>query len=198
MFPNPTDDPIVVFTAWLAGAKADKAIGEPTAMCLASTTPEGAPSARMVLLKGVDARGFVFFTNYESRKGTELDKNPQAAACFYWQKLGRQVRVTGGVERVSAAESDEYFASRPRDARIGAWASAQSRPLEGGIPQLMADVAKAATQYGIGEVPRPPHWGGYRIIPGTIEFWEEGRFRLHKRLLFSREGGEWRAGSLYP
>ena len=198
MFPESTDDPVAVFGAWLEEAKSRKDVAEPTAMCLATSTPEGVPSARMVLLKSADARGFVFYTNLESRKGGELTANLNAALCFFWQPLGHQVRVEGVVEPVSAAEADEYFASRARQSRIGAWASKQSRELEGGTKQLLAEAAKIALHYPVGEIPRPPHWSGFRLVPKRIEFREQGDFRLHKRLAFTREGSGWNAERLYP
>ena len=158
----------------------------------------GLPNVRMVLLKGVDARGFVFYTNTESQKGRELLGQPKAAAVFHWKSLRRQVRLRGPVERVSDAEADAYFASRPRGSRIGAWASAQSRPLENRFA-LETAVATVTARYGLGEVPRPPHWTGFRIVPVSIEFWHDRPFRLHDRLQFHREGdGGWQKTRLYP
>lgn len=191
-----TEDPIARFEAWLAEASRSEP-SEPNAVCLATATPDGRPSARMVLLKGVDARGFVFYTNLESRKGQELAANPRAALCFHWKTLGRSVRVEGPVERVSDAEADAYFASRPRGSRIGAWASRQSRPLESRFA-LEKAVAECTLKFGIGEIPRPPFWSGFRLIPERIEFWREMPFRLHDRQVFEREGTGWRTESLYP
>jgi pyridoxamine 5'-phosphate oxidase len=168
-------------------------------MCLATATPDGRPSARMVLLKGVDARGFVFYTNLESRKGAELSANPYAALCFHWKTLTRSVRIEGRVEPVSAEEADAYFASRPRGSRIGAWASKQSRPLESRLA-LEKRVAEFGLKFAVGEIPRPPFWSGFRLVPVRIEFWRDMPFRLHERLLFSREGPDapWRTEMLYP
>jgi len=191
------NDPFAQFEQWLDAAKATKAITEPTAMCLATADAAGEPSARMVLLKGVDARGFVFYTNFESHKGRDLLENPNAALCFYWMPLGRQVRIEGKVEQVSAAEADAYFQSRPRDSRIGAWASKQSRPMSGKA-ELIEAVAKETLRFGVGEVPRPPYWSGFRVIPSVIEFWQEGKFRIHDREVFTRKGEGWEITRLYP
>ena len=191
-------DPIAQFEAWLAEAKTSEP-NDPNAMTLATADASGAPSARMVLLKGVDARGFVFYTNTESRKGTELTANPRAALMFHWKSLRRAVRIEGQVERVTDAEADAYFQSRPRDSRIGAWASTQSRPMEG-MMALEKRVALFAAKYAIGEVPRPPHWSGFRVLPRRIEFWRDRPFRLHDRLVFSRTGtaAPWTKTRLYP
>jgi pyridoxamine 5'-phosphate oxidase len=151
----------------------------------------------MVLLKGVDRRGFVFYTNLESRKGTELAANPNAALCFHWKSLQRSVRVEGPVEPVSAAEADAYFASRARTSRLGAWASKQSRPLESRFA-LEKAVAEYGLRYAVGEIPRPPHWSGFRVLPRRIELWRDMPFRLHERRLFHREGEGWRMEMLYP
>jgi pyridoxamine 5'-phosphate oxidase len=193
-----TDDPIARFEAWMAEAAASEP-NDPNAMCLATATPDGRPSARMVLLKGVDARGFVFYTNLESRKGAELSANPYAALCFHWKTLTRSVRIEGRVEPVSAEEADAYFASRPRGSRIGAWASKQSRPLESRLA-LEKRVAEFGLKFAVGEIPRPPFWSGFRLVPVRIEFWRDMPFRLHERLLFSREGPDapWRTEMLYP
>ncbi|MBW8268443.1 pyridoxamine 5'-phosphate oxidase [Caldovatus aquaticus] len=192
------EDPIALFESWLAEARRSEP-AEAEAVCLATATPEGRPSARMVLLKGVDARGFVFYTNLESRKGSELAANPRAALCFHWKSLERSVRVEGPVERVSDAEADAYFASRPRPSRIGAWASAQSRPLEGRWA-LEKRVAEYALRFGLGEIPRPPFWSGFRVLPERIEFWRGMPFRLHERRVFHRDaaGEGWREEMLYP
>jgi pyridoxamine 5'-phosphate oxidase len=191
-----TDDPIALFQAWYADAEKSEP-GDPDAVALATATPDGRPSARMVLLKGVDARGFVFYTNVESRKGGELTANPYAALCFHWKSLKRQVRVEGPVSRVDDAEADAYFATRPRMSQIGSWASLQSRPLEGRFV-LEKRIAEFAAKFHVGKVPRPDFWTGFRIRPETIEFWEEVRFRLHDRLVFHREEDGWRTEKLFP
>jgi pyridoxamine 5'-phosphate oxidase len=168
-------------------------------MALATVDPDGLPDVRMVLLKGFDAAGFVFYTNTESAKGTQLAAAPKAALLFHWKSLRRQVRLRGPVEPVSVAEADAYFASRPRHSRIGAWASDQSRPLRGRF-ELERRVAEQAARFGVGETPRPPHWSGYRIAPVAIEFWKDGPFRLHDRLLFQRAGPTqpWAKSRLFP
>lgn len=189
-------DPYALFAEWMAEATKSEP-NDPNAMCLATATPDGRPSARMVLLKGHDPRGFVFYTNLESRKGGELAANPQAALCFHWKTLQRSVRVEGCVEAVTAEEADAYYASRSRGSRIGAWASRQSRPLEGRWA-LEKAVAEYTLKFGVGEVPRPPHWSGFRILPARIEFWRDMPFRLHERRVFHREGEAWREETLYP
>jgi pyridoxamine 5'-phosphate oxidase len=193
---SPPDDPIEAYTSWLAEAAASEP-HDATAMTLATVGEDGMPSARMVLLKGVDAHGFVFYTNLESRKGRQLLAHPKAALVFYWKSVNRQIRIEGGIERVTDAEADAYFASRPRDSRIGAWASAQSRPLTGRF-ELEKKVAEYALKYAIGEVPRPPHWSGFRLKPRQIEFWQHGAFRLHDRLVYYHDGDSWRTERLYP
>ncbi|MCC7284116.1 MAG: pyridoxamine 5'-phosphate oxidase [Acetobacteraceae bacterium] len=198
--PEP-DDPFSLFGLWMEEAEK----GEPNdanAMCLATSTPDGRPSARMVLLKGVDGpgaspRGFVFYTNLESRKGSEIRANPQVAATFHWKSTRRSVRIEGPALPVSAAEADAYYASRSRGSRIGAWASAQSRVLESRFA-LEKAVAEYTIRFGIGEIPRPPHWSGFRIVPERIEFWRDMPFRLHDRSVFHADGAGWRTEKLYP
>ncbi|MGE0658011.1 MAG: pyridoxamine 5'-phosphate oxidase [Reyranellaceae bacterium] len=192
------NDPIAQFDAWFAeAAKAEPA--DPNAMTLATVGADGMPSARMVLLKGVDERGFVFYTNFESRKGQQLIEHPKAALCFHWKSLRRSVRIEGPVEQVSDADADEYFASRPRGSQIGAWASKQSRPLTGRM-ELEKAVASYAAKFHVGTVPRPPYWSGFRVLPQRIEFWQDKPFRLHDRLVFSRGQGAnaWSRERLYP
>jgi pyridoxamine 5'-phosphate oxidase len=190
------DDPIALFEDWLALADRREP-HDPNAMTLATVDAEGWPDARMVLLKGVDAAGFVFYTNTESAKGTELAANPVAALVFHWKSIRRQVRVRGTAAPVSEAEADAYFATRARSARIGAWASDQSRPADSPLA-LERRVAEFTARFGLGEVPRPPHWGGYRLTPRTIEFWKNKPFRLHERLVFTRAGEGWTTQRLYP
>lgn len=193
------DDPIALFQAWFAEAEKAEPYN-PDAVAVATVDETGAPNLRMVLVKGVDARGFVFYTNLESAKGGELTRRPEAALCFYWKSLKRQVRVRGPVEPVTVEEADAYFARRPKDAQIGAWASRQSRPLDGRL-ELEKEVARYAAKYALGRVPRPPHWSGYRVKPVAIEFWRERLFRLHERLLFTRESVEaraWEKTRLFP
>lgn len=189
-------DPYAIFAEWMAEATRTEP-NDPNAMCLATATPEGRPAARMVLLKGQDARGFVFYTNLESRKGEDLAANPQAALCFHWKSLQRSVRVEGDVEAVTAEEADAYYASRHRSSRIGAWASRQSRPLEGRWA-LEKAVAEYTMKFGLGEIPRPAHWSGFRILPARIEFWRDMPFRLHERRVFLVDGEGWREETLYP
>lgn len=166
-------------------------------MCVATADAHGIPSARMVLLKDADVRGFVFYTNLESHKSRDVKENPHAALVFFWQPLGRQVRVEGICEQVEDAEADAYFQSRPRDSRIGAWASKQSRVMERST-SLIEAVAREGLRFGIGDVPRPPHWSGWRVKPTLIEFWTEKPFRLHEREVFTREGAGWKMERLYP
>ncbi len=193
---TPPKDTIPTFHAWLEEAAANEP-RDPTAVALATVGEDGMPSVRMVLLKDASAAGFVFYTNYESRKGRELLAHPKAALVFYWKSLDRQVRVEGAVEQVDAADADAYFASRPRESRIGAWASQQSRPLEGRF-ELEKRVVEFGLKYAIGEVPRPPYWSGFRIVPRMIEFWQGSAFRLHDRLVYHRDGAGWRTERLYP
>ncbi len=192
-----TDDPIALFADWY-GEAMECDLKNPTAAALATADAEGRPSARMVLLKGFDAAGFVFYTNLESRKAGELLRpDAHAALCFYWSPLDRQVRVEGPVSQVSDAEADAYFATRARQSQIGAWASKQSRPLESRFA-LEKRVAQLGVKYATGPVPRPPYWSGFRIRPERIEFWREGAFRLHDRLRFERAGEGWTHERLYP
>ncbi len=191
-----SENPIGLFKDWLADAERSEP-NNPNAMTLATVTPDGAASARMILLKGVDERGFTFYTNLGSRKAEQLSVNPRAALCFYWKSLKRQVHVEGTVERVDDAEADAYFATRPRGAQIGAWASKQSRPMEGRF-RLEARVAKYTAKFHVGTVPRPDFWSGFRVVPERIEFWREQPFRLHDRVVYHRDGGGWRKERLYP
>jgi pyridoxamine 5'-phosphate oxidase len=191
-----TADPMALFSEWFAAASAAEP-NDPDAMALATVGDDGAPDVRMVLLKGADAGGFVFYTNMESSKGRQIAVSSNGALAFYWKSLGRQVRVRGRVEPVSDAEADAYFATRARDSRIGAWASQQSRPLES-ADALEKAVASYSAKYPGDDVPRPPHWSGYRLVPNAIEFWEQRPFRLHRRRLFTRDGTGWKETRLYP
>jgi pyridoxamine 5'-phosphate oxidase len=189
-------DPFVLFRQWLADAEASEP-NDPNAMCLATADAAGLPSARMVLLKGVNPRGFTFYTNLDSRKGQDLMARPRAALCFHWKSLRRQVRVEGPVEPVTTAEADEYFTSRARVSQLGARASQQSRPLDSRAT-LEARVAELAELYKDQPVPRPPNWSGYRVVPEAIEFWSDGAFRLHDRIRFRRAAPGWQTERLYP
>jgi pyridoxamine 5'-phosphate oxidase len=190
------EEPWTLFQTWIAEATHSE-LNDPNAMALATVDPDGLPNVRMVLLKGADLNGFVFYTNTESTKGRELLANQKAALVLHWKSLRRQVRARGPVTLVSDAEADAYFQSRPRDSRIGAWASQQSRPLESRFA-LEKSVALHTAKYAIGEVPRPPYWTGFRINPVSIEFWQDKPFRLHDRVMFTRDGEGWRKTRLYP
>lgn len=191
-------EPFALFAEWMVKAEACEPV-DPNAMALATTDAAGMPNVRMVLLKGADADGFVFYTNGESAKGLELAANPKASLLLYWKSLNRQVRIRGPVAQVSDEEADAYFASRHRASRIGAWASSQSRPLTSRA-KLVADVAKETARFGVGEVPRPAYWHGYRVTPFEIEFWQAGTFRLHDRVVFRRSSAKapWVKTRLYP
>jgi pyridoxamine 5'-phosphate oxidase len=192
-----SDIPLALFNEWLAEAEQSEP-NDPTAMTLATVDAGGMPSARMVLLKGVDERGFVFYTNTESPKGLQIDASPRAALVFHWKSLRKQVRVSGTSERVSDEEADAYFATRARGSQIGAWASDQSRRMEGRF-ELEKRVARYAAKFGVGSVPRPPNWTGYRIKPLEIEFWQDKQFRLHERILYVADGqGGWQTSRLFP
>ena len=191
-------EPFALFERWFKDAK-EKEPNDPNGMALATADADGLPDVRMVLMKGFDAQGFVFYTNAESAKGRQLDANPRAALCFYWKSLRRQVRVRGRIEPTSDVEADAYFKSRDRGARLGAWASQQSRPLEDRLA-LEKRIAEFALKFGVGEVPRPAHWRGYRLSPLAFEFWRDRPFRLHDRLVFTRGGPTqpWSKCRLYP
>ena len=190
------DDPFALFATWLGDATASEP-NDPNAVALATVDADGLPDARMVLLKGFDQAGFVFYTNFESAKGRQILGSMKAAMCFHWKSLRRQVRLRGPVEVVSDADADAYYATRPRGSRIGAWASKQSRPLESRFA-LEKAVAEYTARYAIGEIPRPAHWSGFRIEPQQIEFWHDRPFRLHDRVQFKRSGEGWTKARLYP
>ena len=190
------DDPFALFDAWFAEAKAAES-NDPEAMALATSTPDGRPSVRMVLLKGHGPKGFDFYTNLDSRKGAELAADPRAALLFHWKSLRRQVRIEGPVEPLPAEESDLYFATRGRDSQVGAWASDQSRPLAS-REEFEARCEEVSRRFEDQDVPRPERWGGFRLTPETIEFWSDRQHRLHERRLFTRTAGGWDEGLLYP
>jgi pyridoxamine 5'-phosphate oxidase len=189
-------DLIGEFHDWMAEAEKSEP-NDPTAMSLATVDKSGQPSVRMVLLKKADEKGFVFYTNFESQKGSELLETPRAALCFHWKSLRRSVRIQGNVEIVADAEADAYFDSRPRDSRIGAWASQQSRPMEGRF-SLEAAVAKYTAKFGVGAIPRPDYWSGFRVLPEKMEFWRDRPFRLHERRQYSKTPDGWTESILYP
>jgi pyridoxamine 5'-phosphate oxidase len=191
------DEPFRLFAAWLTEATASEP-NDPNAMALATVDADGLPDVRMVLMKGFDPQGFVFYTNLDSKKGRELAGHPKAALLFHWKSLRRQVRVRGSVERVTDQEADDYFATRPRLAQIGAWASKQSAPLESRLAFEKA-VAGTTARYPLGTIPRPPHWSGFRILPVSIEFWHDRPYRLHDRIEFQRSADDvWIKTRLYP
>ena len=190
------NEPYSLFGAWLADAEKSEP-NDPNAVALATVDPAGLPNVRMVLLKGFDERGFVFYTNFESQKGQEILSSHKAAMCFHWKSLRRQVRIRGDVEVVTEEEADAYYATRPRGSRIGAWASKQSRPLEGRFA-LEKAVAEFTARYAIGESPRPSHWSGFRINPVSLEFWHDRPFRLHDRMEFRRVNDGWQKVRMYP
>jgi pyridoxamine 5'-phosphate oxidase len=189
-------DPFARFGQWFAAAEQSEP-NDPNAMTVATCTPDGRPSARIVLLKDYDRRGFVFYTNKQSRKGGELQANRHAALLFHWKSLRRQVRIEGVVEDVTDAEADAYYATRARVSRLGAWASEQSRPLPDRAT-LERRVAEMEARHPGEAIPRPPHWSGYRVIPESFEFWQDMPYRLHDRLVFTRSGADWVTGRLYP
>lgn len=192
------NDPFVLFDEWMVKATASE-LNDPTAMALATADASGFPDVRMVLLKEASPDGFVFYSNLESAKGVELAKNPKAALCFHWKSLRRQIRVRGKISPVTDAEADAYFASRAKDSQIGAWASRQSRTMEGRF-ELEKEVAKYAAKYALKKVDRPPHWSGFRLVPQHIEFWRDRPFRLHDRLLFERDNDDaaWQTQRVFP
>jgi pyridoxamine 5'-phosphate oxidase len=188
--------PLPLFEAWFAEARTSE-LNDSNAMALATMGPDGQPAVRMVLLKGHDARGFVFYTNFEGRKAAELLAHPKAALLFHWKSVRRQIRIEGTVEQVSDEEADAYFATRGRDSQLGAWASDQSRPLDA-RETFLARFDAVAARFDGQDVSRPPHWGGFRLVPQHFEFWQDREHRLHERRTFTREGDNWREGMLYP
>lgn len=194
--PAPANDPFALFETWFAAARTTEP-DDPTAMALATSSPDGRPSVRMVLLKAFDPRGFVFYTNLDSPKSEDLRANPRAALCLHWAKLEQQVRIDGRTEPVSDAEADAYFATRPRLSQLGAWASRQSQPMKDRF-ELEQAVATTALRFHIGTVPRPPRWSGFRLVPERMEFWHQRPFRHHDRQVFIRENDGWRHQWLFP
>jgi pyridoxamine 5'-phosphate oxidase len=192
-----SDDPLALFARWYDLAKKHPGVVDASAMALATADLAGRPSVRMVLLKGFDARGFLFYTNLASPKAADINSNPQAELCFHWAALARQVRVHGRVQATSPEEADVYFATRPRLSQIGAWASAQSSPMASQFT-LEARVAMEAARFGVSKVPRPPHWSGFCVIPSSIEFWTERPFRHHQRMLYTLSGRTWVMRWLFP
>ena len=192
------NNPFELFADWFEEAKQHQDIKEPTAMALATATKQAMPSVRIVLLKGFDEQGFVFYTNYESRKSQEISENPNVSICFFWQPLGKQVRIYGKGVKVSEAEADNYYNSRPLISRIGAWASEQSHPLENRAIMMhkVAELEKVYSEEN--PPPRPPYWSGWRIVPTEFEFWQEGEYRLHYRTLYTLQGDQWATHTLYP
>ena len=190
------ESPWTLFAAWYDEALA-RDVPEPSWTALATATSDGFPSVRIVLLKNYDENGFVFYTNKESRKGRELLENPRAALCFFWEFAGRQVRIEGDVEEASSDESDRYFQTRARQSRLGAWASKQSRPMEV-EDALVKRIEEFADVYRGQDVPRPPHWGGFRLVPRAMEFWREGQYRLHERIRYTQKDDVWKTELLYP
>ncbi len=193
---QPDAEPLDLFARWFAEAQKSEP-NDPNALSLATVGADGMPSQRMVLLKDYDAAGFVFYTNFESRKGVQLLAHPMASLLFHWKSLRRQVRIEGATEVVSDAEADAYFASRPKQSQIGAWASQQSRPVESRFA-LEKRVALYAAKHALGKVPRPPYWSGFRVRPRLIEFWQDGAFRLHDRVVYQRQGAAWQTQRLFP
>lgn len=193
----PFDAPFDLVNSWLEEATESEP-NDPTAIALATSTPDGIPSVRMVLMKGCDSSGLVFYTNLESRKGGELAENPNVAMLFHWKTLRRQIRIEGRVEPVTAEEADAYFASRPRTSRIGAWASKQSREMEGRF-EFETAIASYTAKFGAGDIPRPEFWSGFRLKPKYFEFWRDRKFRLHERVTYSlNDSNEWNLSELYP
>ncbi len=195
-FPRDSDNPIALFQTWFQEA-IDSEIKEPSAMTVATVDASGHPDARMMLLKGVDERGFVFYTNLGSAKAQALTHDPRVALCFYWPEIGKQVRVRGWANTVSDEEADVYFATRPRLSQISAWASKQSQPMRSYF-ELETEVAKSALRFGLGKIPRPPFWSGFRVVPERIEFWVQKPFRRHQRILYERVPDVWQKRWLYP